>query len=61
MLITAIASEDHISISNVGNSIKAEVEDGALFSGMGNTNDDVNGTNIDEVTATGSLKKGVDT
>lgn len=60
MLITATASEDHIPMSNVGNGIKAVIKDGALFSGMGNTNGDVNGIDIDEITATESFKKRVD-
>ena len=59
MLIVATAGEKHVPISNVGGSTKAMIKDGALPYKMGNTNDETNSANIDELAAVRGLKREV--
>ena len=46
-------------VGSVGGGTKAVVEGGASPSGVGDTNDDANGADIDEVAAAGGPKRGV--
>lgn len=59
MLVIATADESHVPVNNVSGCIKAVIKSQALLNEIGDTNDDTNGTNIDEVTTTWSPKRGV--
>ena len=59
MLVVAIADEGHMPVGSIGNSIKVVVEGRALPNRIGDTNDDANSANIDEVAAAEGPKRGI--
>ena len=60
MLVVAIVSKGFVPVGNVSGDIKPVIESRALLSGVGDTNDDANGADIDKVAAARGLKRGVD-
>lgn len=60
MLIIATAGKSHIPVNSVGNGTKVVIKSGALSSEVEDTNNDINGANINEVTTIWGPKRRVD-